>query len=160
MAMTALQNRPASICTPMADLRLESRRFLSFLMVGTIGFGVDLGVFHLAEALLHSTALAKALSWGVAVTTNFSINSLLTFRTPARGSNPGPAWRQGLDWRRFPGYTATQALGGVVNIGLFLLLHPHMGSFPSLALATAAAAGCNYLGARAVLGGHSGHHRP
>jgi len=158
--MTALQNHSAAICTTMADLRLESRRFLLFLMVGSIGFGVDLGVFHLADALLHSAALAKALSWSVAVATNVSINSLRTFRTPSRGRPSGPAFLPGVDWRRFPGYAATQALGGVVNIGLFLLLNPHMGSFPSLALATAAAAGCNYLGARAVLANKSGPHRP
>ena len=144
----------------MADLRLESRRFLTFLLAGTIAFGVDLGVYHLAVALLGSAALAKAVSWGVAVATTFSINSLLTFRmAPGGGGRPTPAL-QSLDWRRFPGYTATQALGGVVNIGLFLLLLPHLAPFPSLALATAAAAGCNYLGARAVLGGKAGPPRP
>ena len=144
----------------MADLRLESRRLLSFLLAGTIAFGVDLGVYHLAVALLGTPALAKAVSWGVAVATTFSINSLLTFRTaPAGSGQPTPILRS-LDWRRFPGYTATQALGGVVNIGVFLLLLPHLAPFPSLALATAAAAGCNYLGAKAVLGGKSGPPRP
>jgi putative flippase GtrA len=144
----------------MADLRQESRRILTFLLAGTIAFGVDLGVYHLAVALLGSPALAKGVSWAVAVATTFSINSLLTFRTAAAGSGRPTPILQGLDWRQFPGYTATQALGGVVNIGLFLLLHPHLAPFPSLALATAAAAGCNYLGARAVLGGKSGPPRP
>ena len=144
----------------MADLRQESRRILTFLLAGTIAFGVDLGVYHLAVALLGSPALAKGVSWAVAVATTFSINSLLTFRTAAAGSGRPTPILQGLDWRQFPGYTATQALGGVVNIGLFLLLMPHLAPFPSLALATAAAAGCNYLGARAVLGGKSGPPRP
>jgi len=144
----------------MADLRQESLRILAFLLAGTIAFGVDLGTYHLAVALLGSPALAKGVAWGVAVATTFSINSLLTFRTaPAGSGRPTPILRS-LDWRQFPGYTATQALGGVVNIGLFLLLLPHLAPFPSLALATAAAAGCNYLGARAVLGGKSGPPRP
>ena len=133
---------------------------MEILLAGTIAFGVDLGVYHLAVALLGSPALAKGVSWAVAVATTFSINSLLTFRTAAAGSGRPTPILQGLDWRQFPGYTATQALGGVVNIGLFLLLHPHLAPFPSLALATAAAAGCNYLGARAVLGGKSGPPRP
>lgn len=144
----------------MADLRQESRRILTFLLAGTIAFGVDLGVYHLVVALLGSPALAKGVSWGVAVATTFSINSLLTFRTAPAGSDRPTPILQGLDWHQFPGYTATQALGGVVNIGLFLLLHPHLAPFPSLALATAAAAGCNYLGARAVLGSKSGPPRP
>ncbi len=144
----------------MADLRQESRRILTFLLAGTIAFGVDLGVYHLAVALLGSPALAKGVAWAVAVATTFSINSLLTFRTAAAGSGRPTPILQGLDWRQFPGYTATQALGGVVNIGLFLLLLPHLAPFPSLALATAAAAGCNYLGARAVLGRKSGPPRP
>jgi putative flippase GtrA len=144
----------------MADLRQESRRLLTFLLAGTIAFGVDLGVYHLAVALLGSPALAKGVGWAVAVATTFSINSLLTFRTAPAGSSGRTPILQGLDWRQFPGYTATQALGGVVNIGLFLLLHPHLAPFPSLALATAAAAGCNYLGARAVLGRKSGPPRP
>ena len=118
----------------MADLRLESRRLLTFLLAGTIAFGVDLGVYQVAVALLGTPALAKAVSWGVAVATTFSINSLLTFRTAPTGSGrPTPILRS-LDWRRFPGYTATQALGGVVNIGLFLLLLPHLAPFPAARL--------------------------
>ena len=105
----------------MADLRQESLRILAFLLAGTIAFGVDLGMYLLAVALLGSPALAKGVAWGVAVVTTFSINSLLTFRT-APGGNSGPTpILQGLDWRQHErpsrvvrsGYDALRGLSGL-----------------------------------------------
>jgi len=60
--------------------RNEQKRFLKFSAVGAIGAVVDFITFNLFSAVIGVNAsLAQALSFGVAVTSNFVLNRYWTF---------------------------------------------------------------------------------
>lgn len=64
--------------------RKELKRFIKFLVVGSIGFVVDAGTFNLLFLGFHFTGemergLAKAISFSLAVISNFTWNRLWTY---------------------------------------------------------------------------------
>jgi len=60
--------------------RREAKRFAKFLVVGTVGFIIDFGSFNLMFRLLNFPAiLAQAISFTLAVTSNFTWNRLWTY---------------------------------------------------------------------------------
>jgi putative flippase GtrA len=65
--------------------RRELKRFIKFLIVGSIGFVVDAGTFNLLLLGFHFTGetergIAKAISFGLAVVSNFTWNRHWTYR--------------------------------------------------------------------------------
>ena len=60
--------------------RKEQGRFLRFMVVGSIGAVIDLGVFNLLSSGLHVVAiLAQAISFSLAVISNFLWNRYWTY---------------------------------------------------------------------------------
>lgn len=134
----------------MSQPRREIRSISLFLVAGVLAFAVDFGVFRAGVALGATPLGARALSWWVAVTTTFAINSQVTFRPPAVAL-PQEGLKHGHRRERYFPYVATQLFGGMVSLFTFLALLPRLGSLGALVVATLAAASCNYLGARSVL---------
>ena len=67
--------------------RRESRRFAKFLVVGAIGAVVDFGAFNLLFRVFHvDPRLAQAISFTLAVTSNFTWNRYWTY--PESRSKP------------------------------------------------------------------------
>jgi putative flippase GtrA len=111
------------------------RQFLSFGMVGVIGFLIDAGVLYLAIAFGLGLYLGRALSYLVAVTATWILNRRYTFRQSA--SNAG-LWRQ---WARFG---ISQLSGATVNLGSYaLLVHwvPLVARHPVLGVAAGSLSG-------------------
>lgn len=134
----------------MSQPRREIRSISLFLVAGVVAFAVDFGVFRAGVALGATPLGARALSWWVAVTTTFAINSQVTFRPPA-DSLPQEVLKPVRRRERYFPYVATQLLGGMVSLVTFLALLPRLGSLVALVVATLVATSCNYLGARSVL---------
>lgn len=93
------------------------RQLSLFALVGVVGFAVDAGV--LTAAITHTPLnlyAARGVSFAAAVTTTWALNRTITFRSAV----VAPAVRQ---WLRF---SALNALGGLVNLGLYALLVAHV----------------------------------
>ncbi len=61
--------------------RKEADRFIKFLVVGTVGFFVDFGVFNLLHTFLNvGLAVAQTCSFTTAVISNFTWNRFWTYR--------------------------------------------------------------------------------
>lgn len=86
-------------------------QFLSFGVIGFLGFLVDTAVVYATRAAL-GLYLAGIAGFLVAVTVNWVLNRVWTFR----GHGGGPAHRQ---WGR---YIAVNLLGFVLNRGTYALL--------------------------------------
>ena len=86
-------------------------QFMAFGCVGVIGFAVDTAVVYGTRAWLGLYG-AGLLAYFVAVTGNWILNRIWTFRGP----HTGPAHRQ---WGMF---VATNAVGFVLNRGTYALL--------------------------------------
>ena len=73
--------------TVVTTSRREAKRFAKFLVVGTIGFVVDFGMFNILLRVLNfPPVLAQTLSFSLAVTSNFTWNRLWTY--PESRSKP------------------------------------------------------------------------
>jgi putative flippase GtrA len=137
---------PAPLRRSLTPARLAGLwQFLRFAVVGASGFVVDtLCVYALRDALgLYGAGL---VAWGVAVTSNWLVNRLWTFR----GQGSGPAHRQ------FLRYVAVNVVGFVLNRGAYALMVTFVAAAaaePVLATAAGAIAGmlANYLLARHVV---------
>ena len=132
----------------------EIHRITLFLLAGLIAFGVDYGVYRFCSTLGLPPLLARTLSWSAAVSTTYLVNSRFTFApTPVANGLASRPLR--LRHERYLPYVATQAVGGVISVGIFLALLPLLSQLFSLVAATLASISCNYLGARWVLGNKS-----
>lgn len=90
--------------------------FLSFALIGALGFLVDIAVLALAiEALGLGPYAGRALSFAVTVTFTWAMNRYLTFGD-RRARGLGGAARE---WARF---VAANALGLAVNYGVYAAL--------------------------------------
>ena len=86
-------------------------RFLSFLLVGASGIVVHLAVLRVALALLgQGFAAAQAIATLVAMTTNFLLNNVLTYRDKRLS---GFAMVKGL-----LGFYAVSTVGALANISI------------------------------------------
>ncbi|MEE8439353.1 MAG: glycosyltransferase family 2 protein [Micropepsaceae bacterium] len=86
-------------------------RFLSFLLVGASGIVVHLAVLRVALALLgQGFAAAQAIATLVAMTTNFLLNNVLTYRDKRLS---GFAMAKGL-----LGFYAVSTVGALANISI------------------------------------------
>lgn len=120
-------------------------QFLRFAVVGGTGFIVDTACVYAlrAEFGLYGAGL---IAWAVAVTTNWLMNRLWTFR----GQGGGPAHRQ------FLRYVAVNVVGFVLNRGAYALMVTFVAAAaaePVLATAAGAVAGmfANYFLSRAMV---------
>lgn len=118
------------------------REFLSFAVVGAIGFVVDVAVLYLAAPLLGWYG-ARVLSFLAAATATWALNRRYTFS----GRNAGNSVL-----REYLGYLVTMLGGAVVNYGAYALVL-HWGSGPwapaaGVALGSCAGLVVNFLSAR------------
>lgn len=121
----------------------------SFLVVGTIGFVVDAGLFFLLYRLAGlDILLARALAFSPAVLVTWLLNRTFTFGAARRKDKPAP--------REFLGYVLLQGGGIGINFAVFYLA-VHLSAlalrFPLIALALGAgtAMAFNFLGMKFVL---------
>jgi putative flippase GtrA len=120
-------------------------QFLRFAVVGGVGFIVDTACVYAlrGEFGLYGAGL---IAWAVAVTANWLMNRLWTFR----GQGGGPAHRQ------FLRYVAVNLVGFVLNRGAYALMVTFVAAAaaePVLATAAGAVAGmfANYFLSRAMV---------
>jgi putative flippase GtrA len=116
------------------------RQFLSFAVVGAIGFVVDVAVLYLMAPLLGWYG-ARVLSFLAAATATWALNRRYTFRRS-----------QASVLREYLGYLVTMLGGAVVNYGAYVLvLHWATGPWaPAAGVALGSCAGLvvNFLSAR------------
>jgi putative flippase GtrA len=112
MEALILRCLPAGLRRHATEERLlVLRQFLRFAAVGFIGFTVDTAcVYALRDAL--GLYLAGVIAWAVAVSGNWVINRLWTFR----GRGAGPAHRQWF------AYAMVNVIGFVFNRGAYALM--------------------------------------
>jgi putative flippase GtrA len=114
MLVTALPNSPrlAERMTVVGG-PVIARQALRFAAVGVVGFFVDAGVLTLAMSLLGlNIYTARVLSFLTAVTATWAMNRAFTFKQRASPSMV-------KEWVRF---CAANAVGGLVNLGTYVLL--------------------------------------
>ncbi|MBO9514197.1 MAG: GtrA family protein [Variovorax sp.] len=118
------------------------REFLSFAIVGALGFVVDVGVLYLASPHLGWYG-GRIVSWWVAATATWLLNRHFTFR--ARPSGRSIA----LEYAH---YMLTMAGGALVNYAAYVLTLRWAGGAwgPALGVAVGSCAGLavNFLSAR------------
>lgn len=119
------------------DRTLEQilKQLMRFSVVGVIGFAVDAGVLTL---LLHTTRaghyIGRVGSFLCAATVTWVLNRTYTFD---HASHHGPA-------RQWVGFLGANALGGLVNFGVYSALissQPAFARAPVLAVAAGSLAG-------------------
>jgi putative flippase GtrA len=118
------------------------REFLSFAVVGAIGFGVDVGVLYLLAPKLGWYA-ARVVSFVAAASATWALNRHFTFATRRSGASLV---------REYAHYLLTMLAGAVVNYATYALtLHWASGALaPALGVALGSCAGLavNFLSAR------------
>lgn len=104
--------------------------FLLFSLVGVAGFFVDAGTLYVCSVLLGlDPYLGRLLSYLAAATTTWLLNRRFTF--PA-----ADAARPHRQWARF---VATNAVGGLVNYGVYALIIANAGHSPGMLMLAVAA---------------------
>ncbi|WP_431274505.1 GtrA family protein [Variovorax ureilyticus] len=118
------------------------KEFLSFAVVGAIGFVVDVGVLYLASPHLGWYG-GRVLSWTAAATATWLLNRRFTFRARRSGASIV---------REYAHYMLTMLGGALVNYAAYVLtLRWAGGSWgPALGVAVGSCAGLvvNFLSAR------------
>ncbi len=116
-------------------IRATVVQFIKFGIVGVVGFGFDVGAFHLALDIFHFGRYFSALfSFPVAASVTWIGNRLFTFRGEHKG-HPGAQWAR---------FLAVSAGGLVLNRGTFSLLTatvPLVYAYPVLGLLAGTGAG-------------------
>jgi dolichol-phosphate mannosyltransferase len=121
-------------------------QFVTFAIVGTTGFVVDLSVNLVAVELFELPfAVARLLGIAVAMTSNFVLNDRITFHPGATYERPWPA--------RYLTFVGTCSVPAIVNYGVSVGLKatvPLFSQFYPLAVVAGALAGLvfNFVGAK------------
>ena len=124
-----------------------TRQFLSFGVVGTIGFLVDAGVLIIASNYLGlELFFSRLLSFSVAVTVTWYLNRRHTF------ANQGD--RHAIN--EWVYYSALNSVGALINLSIFMWLviqyeYLHENPIVPLAIASAIAMVFNFLMSRFVV---------
>lgn len=93
----------------------EGKRFVKFLVVGTIGAVVDFGTFNLLTAVLNLPPVPSSVaSFIAAVINNFLLNRYWTY----------PDSRSKSAWRQFVQFAAINTVGLFIRTPLFAFLIP------------------------------------
>ncbi|ARQ02939.1 putative flippase GtrA [Pseudorhodoplanes sinuspersici] len=117
----------------VAALRRQAWVFkaMSFASIGVVNSLVDLGLFLLAlRYLTASLVAANILSWCVAVSGSYVMNSFITFAAESGRS---------LRWRTYATFVAAQVLGLVASTGTLVAAALVMPVLPAKLLAIGAA---------------------
>ena len=118
------------------------KEFLSFVVVGAIGFGVDLGVLYLLAPYLGWYG-ARVVSFLAAATATWVLNRNFTFRERRSGASIV---------REYAHYLLTMVGGALVNYAAYVLTLHWVGGplAPALGVAIGSCAGLavNFLSAR------------
>ncbi len=133
--------------------RADLRQFLSFSVIGVLGFLVDSSVLYLGLELGLGLRWGRVVSYFAAVTATWALNRHFTFGASRR--------RPVIEWARF---ATTQLAGAAVNLGTYFALVGASGlvaRFPVLGVAAGSLAGLavNFTVARAFVFGPK-HARP
>lgn len=119
-----------------------AREFLSFAVVGTIGFVVDLGVLYVVAPALGWYG-GRVLSFLAAASVTWALNRRFTFAGRHSGASIG---------REYLRYLLTMLGGALVNYGAYVLTLHWLGGplAPALGVALGSCAGLavNFLTAR------------
>ena len=92
----------------------ERERFLKFVVVGTIGFGVDSGTYNLVRSILGiSPELSSVISFCMAVISNFLFNRYWTY--PDSRSKPVIS--------QITQFAAVNVAGLLIRTIIFSLIH-------------------------------------
>lgn len=123
----------------------RASRFLSFALIGGLGFFIDGGVL-LAVSPYLGLYYGRLVSFSAAVVATWGLNRAWTF-----GDSKNPEWRAEL-----ARYIGTQSVGALVNLASYasvIALIPTLAKFPLIALALGACGGLatNYFLARRVV---------
>lgn len=127
--------------------RALARQFISFAIVGTGGFFVDVGILSLCLEAGLGYYLGRLVSFLAAATLTWYGNRIFTFRHAAR-DQPGR-----LQWMRF---VAAMSTGGAVNYSVYSALIAGAELFreiPALAVAAGSIAGLavNFVASRRLV---------
>lgn len=96
----------ARILPAWVDRRLLAKA-VSFAMIGCVNATIDFGVFTIGHLYVGLPIIpANLISWGVAVTNSYVLNSLITFAVESG---------RRLDGRSYVAFVTTQAGGLVAN---------------------------------------------
>lgn len=117
----------------MAALRQQAWVFkaMSFASIGIVNSLVDLGLFLLAlKYVTASLIVANILSWCIAVSGSYVMNSFITFAAESGRS---------LRWRTYATFVAAQVLGLVASTGTLVAAALVMPVLPAKLLAIGAA---------------------
>lgn len=117
----------------MAALRRQAMllKAMSFASIGVINSLVDLGLFLLAlKYVTASLVAANILSWCVAVSGSYVMNSFITFAAESG---------RRLNWRTYATFVAAQVLGLVASTGTLVATALVMPVLPAKLLAIGAA---------------------
>jgi len=118
------------------------KEFLSFVVVGAIGFGVDLGVLYLLAPYLGWYG-ARVVSFLAAATATWMLNRSFTFKERRSGASI---------LREYAHYLLTMVGGALVNYAAYVLTLHWVGGplAPALGVAIGSCAGLavNFLSAR------------
>jgi putative flippase GtrA len=115
-------------------LPVVARQFLSFAIIGALGFLVDAGVLTLGLLMGLGFYAGRLVSYLAAATFTWYCNRRMTFREE-QGRSRKAEWLRFILWN---------AAGGVVNLGLYSVLISQGGLFtraPVLAVAAGSVAG-------------------
>jgi putative flippase GtrA len=111
-------------------------QFLRFSIIGTLGAAVDAGTLY---AVMHGIGLGpysgRLASWLAAATFTWAMNRRFTF------VDDRPPFRQWL------AFLAANALGGVINYGVYAVLvamSPLVAQYPALGVAAGSLAGLTF----------------
>ena len=85
----------------------EIRRFLTFAIVGVIGFVVDASVLYLGIYMGLGLRWGRVFSYLAAVTTTWALNRIFTFKEPSH---------RGL-WSEWAHFSVSQLGGAAANLG-------------------------------------------
>jgi len=123
-------------------MKKVGREFLSFAVVGTVGFVVDLGVLYLLAPSLGWYG-GRVLSFLAAATVTWALNRRFTFAERRSGGSMVPEYLR---------YLLTMLGGALVNYGAYVLTLHWLGGplAPALGVALGSCAGLvvNFLTAR------------
>ena len=114
------------------------RQFLSFGLVGILGFIVDAGSFFIANSFIDNPYICRLISYFFAVASTWSVNRFFTFKKSFKGESLADLL---VEWVRF---FFSQGVGFFVNYGTFSLLvfsFIFFESYPILAIAVGSIAG-------------------
>jgi len=114
------------------------KQFISFGLVGVLGFLVDAGTYYLSASFIDNPYICRLISYFCAVTFTWIINRVFTFNKLFKDEKKSILL---LEWMKF---FTSQIFGFIVNYSTFSLLvysFPFFFDTPILAIAAGSLAG-------------------